>query len=121
MLSCFLSGVFYGGMAHAEDSRKRLPREDVVEVPAIDKGLCVSNVFQTNMVLQRDKPVAIWGWAGAGERVAVSFAGQAAETTAGSDRSWKVALKPMTASSTPQVMTIQGTSPATSVSVVESH
>ena len=51
----------------------RMPREDVVDVPAIGEGLCVSNVFQTNMVLQRDKPISIWGWADAGEKVTVSF------------------------------------------------
>jgi len=28
------------------------------------------------MVLQRDRQLAIWGWADAGEEVAVSFAGQ---------------------------------------------
>ena len=37
-----------------------MPREDVVDVPAISEGLCVSNVFQTNMVLQRDKPIHVW-------------------------------------------------------------
>jgi sialate O-acetylesterase len=110
VLSCVLSGVFYCGIANAQDSQKKLPREDVVEVPAIGKGLCVSNVFQTNMVLQRDKPVAIWGWAGPGEKVTVSFAGQTADTTAGPDRSWKVALKPVPASSRPQVMLIKGKS-----------
>ncbi len=44
-----------------------MPREDVVDVPAIGEGLCVSNVFQTNMVLQRDKPIHVWGWAEPGE------------------------------------------------------
>jgi sialate O-acetylesterase len=108
MLSCVLLGLFCSGMASAQDGQKKLPREDVVEVPAIGKGLCLSNIFQTNMVLQRDKPVAIWGWADPGGKVTVSCAGQTADTTAGSDRSWKVTLKPMPASSTPQVMVIQG-------------
>jgi sialate O-acetylesterase len=35
-----------------------MPHADVVDVPAIQNGLCVSNVFQSNMVLQRDKPIA---------------------------------------------------------------
>jgi len=85
-----------------------MPREDVVEIPAIGEGLCVSNVFQTNMVLQRNKPVTIWGWADSGETVTVSFAGQTAETAAKADRSWKVTLEAMAANSTPQVMTIEG-------------
>ena len=42
---------------------QQMPREDVVEFPAIGEGLCVSNAFQSNMVLQRDKPIVVWGWA----------------------------------------------------------
>lgn len=34
-----------------------MPREDVIDVPAVGDGLCVSNVLQSNMVLQRDKPI----------------------------------------------------------------
>ena len=45
---------------------QRMPRENVVHVAAIQDGLCVSNVFQSNMVLQRDKPIKVWGWADSG-------------------------------------------------------
>lgn len=110
VLSCLLSGLFCCGTANAQNSQKELPREDVVEVPAIGKDLCVSNVFQTNMVLQRTKPVAIWGWAKRGEKVTVSFAGQTVDATGGADRSWKVTLKGMPANSTPRAMTIKGKS-----------
>ncbi|HUT57856.1 MAG TPA: sialate O-acetylesterase [Phycisphaerae bacterium] len=85
-----------------------MPREDVVEVPAIGKGLCVSNVFQMNMVLQRDKPVTVWGWAAPGEKVAVAFAGKKAEAEAGKDRAWRVTLEAMPANATPQTMTVKG-------------
>lgn len=85
-----------------------MPREDVIDVPAIGEGLCVSNVFQTNMVLQRDKPVNVWGWAEPGEAVTVSFAGQQVKAKAAADRSWQVALQPMPANSTPQTMTVKG-------------
>lgn len=54
---------------------QQMPREDVVDVPAIGEGLCVSNVFQSNMVLQRDKPISGWGWAESGEEVSVTFVG----------------------------------------------
>ena len=46
-----------------------LPKENVIDVPAIGEGLCVHNLFQSNMVLQRDKPISVWGWASPGERV----------------------------------------------------
>ena len=106
-LSCLIL-AFSCGIVHAQDRPAKMPRQDVVLVPAIGEGLCVSNVFQANMVLQRNKPVTVWGWADSGEKVTVSFAGQTAKTTAKSDRSWKVTLKAMPANSTPQVMTVKG-------------
>jgi len=106
---CLFLAVFSCGIVvHAQDNRGKMPREDVVRVPAIGEGLCVGNVFQSDMVLQRNKPVAVWGWADSGEKVTVSFAGQTAETTAKADRSWEVTLKAMPANSTPQVMTVNG-------------
>ena len=85
-----------------------MPKQDVVDVPAIGQGLCVSNVFQTNTVLQREKPLNIWGWAEPGEEVTVSFAGRQARAKAAADRSWQVTLQPMSANSTPQTLTVQG-------------
>ncbi|MDP6635245.1 MAG: sialate O-acetylesterase [Phycisphaerae bacterium] len=108
ILSCLLLILFAADAASAQDDPKKMPREDVVEVPAIGKGLCVSNVFQTNMVIQRDKPVSIWGWAAPGEKVTVSFATQQASAVAAKDRSWKVTLKPEPASWKPQVITVKG-------------
>lgn len=108
ILSYLVLAFFFCGIVHAQDREARMPHEDVVEIPAIGKGLCVSNIFQTNMVLQRNKPVTIWGWAAPGEKVTVSFAGQTAETTTKADRSWQVKLKVMSANSTPQVMTVKG-------------
>ncbi len=87
-----------------------MPREDVVDVPAIGEGLCVSNVFQTNMVLQWDKPINVWGWADPGEQVTVSFAGEQTSAKAGKDRAWKVTLSAVPASSNPQQMTVKGKS-----------
>ena len=39
-------------------------------------------LFTSNMVLQREKEVPVWGWAGPGEEIAVAFAGQNLRTTA---------------------------------------
>lgn len=88
--------------------KKEMPKEDVIDVPAMGPGLCVHNLFQSNMVLQRDKPVALWGWATAGEQITVSCAGQTQTATAGKDRAWKVMLTAMTANSQPQKLTVQG-------------
>ena len=85
-----------------------MPREDVVDVPAIGEGLCVSNVFQTNMVLQRDKPIHVWGWAEPGEQVTVTFAGEQASAKAGKDRAWKVTLPAVPAQQQPAADDGQG-------------
>ena len=89
-------------------NRNRMPRENVVEIPAVGEGLCVSNLFQSNMVLQRDKPVHIWGWADVGEQVSVSFGETEVTATAAADRSWKVSLPAMSTSSRPQTLRVKG-------------
>ncbi len=109
-MSCVMILVISASGANAAETPKNMPKQDVVGFPAIAPGLCVSNAFQTNMVLQRDKPLKIWGWAVSGEKVTVSFAGQEESATAGADRSWLVTLKPMPANATPQTMTVKGTS-----------
>jgi len=91
----------------AQDSAQQMPREDVVEVQAIGEGLCVSNVFQSDMVLQRDKPISIWGWADTGEQVIVSFGGNDQTITAAEDRTWKVTPPEIAANTEPQAMTIK--------------
>jgi sialate O-acetylesterase len=82
--------------------------KDRVDVPAIGEGFCLHNLFQSNMVIQRDKPVKIWGWAAPGEKVRVTLAGKQRSATAGKDRSWKVALPPMKASSKPLEIIVKG-------------
>ncbi|MEO0474732.1 MAG: hypothetical protein AAF085_02005 [Planctomycetota bacterium] len=96
--------------AQAQDKPALVRGEDFIEVRAIGDGLCVSNVFQSNMVLQRDKPIAIWGWAKAGEMVTVTFAGNEASTTAGDDRAWRVELPAVPANDEPQSLGVRSKS-----------
>lgn len=90
--------------------KQKLPKQDVVDVPAIGDGLCVSNVFQSNMVLQRDKPIRIWGWAAPREPIAVTFGDARGATFAGDDRAWLVTLPAQPANATPQQLVVQGLS-----------
>lgn len=85
-----------------------MPKADVIEVPAIGEGLCVNNLFQSNMVIQRDKPISIWGWAVPGEKVSVSLGGTSQEATAGKDRAWKVTFPAIPANRQPQSITVKG-------------
>ena len=65
-------------------------------------------VFTQHLVLQRDAAVLIWGWADAGENIAVEFAGQKKNATAGADGKWKLQLAPMPASDAPRELKITG-------------
>lgn len=89
---------------------QKMPKEDVIEVPAIGEGLCVSNVFQSNMVLQRDKPIRIWGWTMPGEMVTVSFGDNQASATADENRYWSVELPAVAANREPQTLTVKSKS-----------
>jgi len=62
--------------------------------------------FSDHMVLQREKVIPVWGWAKAGEKVTVTFAGQEKTTVAGDDGKWQVQLDPMPASDEPRDMVL---------------
>lgn len=89
-----------------EAQDKPVKGENLIEVPAIGEGLCVHNLFQSNMVIQRDKPIKVWGWAAPGKKVTVTFAGASASATAAEDRSWAVTLPAQEASSEPRAMAV---------------
>jgi len=69
-------------------------------------GIKLPNVLTSNMVLQRDQPVPIWGTALPSEPVSVSFAGQTKNAFAAEDGHWSVSLDPMPASFEPRTIRI---------------
>jgi len=60
--------------------------------------LVLPKILGHNMVLQQGVPVAIWGWADAGQEVVVKFKGQLKKTTADTKGGWKLYLNPLRAS-----------------------
>ncbi|MCH2208535.1 MAG: sialate O-acetylesterase [Lentisphaerales bacterium] len=66
----------------------------------------VSGIFTDDMILQRNKPVNVWGTADSNEEIQVSINGQLVKTKA-RDGKWKVTLKPMTAGG-PYTLKIDG-------------
>ncbi len=65
-------------------------------------------IFTDHMVLQRDKPIVIWGWADAGDKVSVTFGEESAEATAGGDAGrWEVTFPAREASAEPVTLTAQ--------------
>ena len=59
----------------------------------------VHHIFDSNIVLQRGKPIKVWGWADKGEAVTVEFDDQKVQTNADDEGTGAVKLKPMLASS----------------------
>lgn len=64
---------------------------------AVNADVSVPPCFSDHMVLQRDMAVPVWGSAGAGEAVTVTFRGQARNTVADANGKWTVRLDPLSA------------------------
>ncbi len=71
-------------------------------------SLTMPQVFGDHMVLQSGQSVPVWGWAGPGETVTVSFASQKKQATAANDGRWEVQLDPLTISAQPAELTVTG-------------
>ena len=65
-------------------------------------------IFADGMVLQRDQPIQVWGWAEQDATVTVTFAEHSANTTAGADGTWSVTLEPLAASAQGRELHVQG-------------
>jgi sialate O-acetylesterase len=77
-----------------------------------------ASLFQDHAVLQRDKPIQIWGTADAGEHLAVAFGGQTVSVTATGDGKWLATLDPQTANSEGADLIVAGKSVVTIHDVV---
>lgn len=54
-------------------------------------------LVRDSMVLQRDVPIRIWGWAGKGEKITIRFNNRSYRTTASAEGRWTASLSPMAA------------------------
>ncbi len=68
--------------------------------------ISLAPLFQQGGVLQREKPVPVWGHATAGSNVTVTFGGQTKSTTADAAGRWQVALDSMPADAAGRVLTV---------------
>ena len=71
----------------------------------------VHSLFQDHMVLQRDQPAPVWGWAQPGEVVTVEFAGQTKTASATADGKWLVKLDALPASAERRTLAVSVESP----------
>jgi len=91
ILGCILAAASTLGLALLLQAQVRLPA-----------------VIGDHMVVQQDKPVLVWGWAGKNEPVKVLFNGQERKTVAGADGRWRVVFDPLKAGGNPLEMTVRG-------------
>ncbi|MCJ7693540.1 MAG: sialate O-acetylesterase [Sedimentisphaerales bacterium] len=64
------------------------------------------HIISSGMVLQRQAPVPIWGWANPDEQITLTFAGKTFVTKAIKNGTWKLTLRPLEAGG-PYEMTIK--------------
>ena len=82
-------------------------------IPVISFGqVRLPKLISDGMVLQRDANVRIWGWASAGEKIAVQFIGSTYNTIADSNGEWEVMLPQLKAGG-PFVMQINASNSTT--------
>ncbi len=80
----------------------------LVSASVVDAAeLKLAAIFSDHMVLQQEKPVPVWGWADAGKKVTVSFAGQVKTTTADADGKWMLKLDALKASAKPRMLRVE--------------
>ena len=68
--------------------------------------LKLGSLFQDHMVIQRGKPVPVWGWTDPGQEITVKMGTQQATGKSDDKGYWKVELPAMEANATGQAMTV---------------
>ena len=53
-------------------------------------NVTLPKIFGDNMVLQRNKPISIWGWASPGEKLTVQFNRQTKQSKADKTGKWQL-------------------------------
>lgn len=81
-------------------------------------ALRLPTMFSDHGVLQREKPIPVWGWSAPDANVSVSFRGAQAVATAGRDGRWRATLPAMPASATPSDLVVRSGHEAVTVSDV---
>ncbi len=70
----------------------------------------LARIFSDHVVLQRQKPIPVWGWANQGETVSVSLSGQNKTARADAAGKWTVVFAPMEAAGVPLELKVSSTS-----------
>lgn len=101
--------TFHGGVARMVKAGLILLALAVASPFDIRAEIAVSGLFSDGLILQRDKPMNVWGSGSPGERVRVQFHGQSVETTTNASGRWQVVLSAEPASTEPSELVVAGT------------
>jgi sialate O-acetylesterase len=102
----------------SQTNRRALPRRATLQtmllaslmsclIPTAVADVRLPHLLSDNMVLQRDLPIPVWGWANPNEKVTVRLGKSSASATAGADGQWSVKLPKLPAGG-PYQMTVAG-------------
>lgn len=78
----------------------------LVSYPAYSQ-LRLAEYWQSGMVIQRDQPIHIWGWASPGALIWLRLGEEPHQTRAKADSSWLVTFPARSASVKPETLTVQ--------------
>ncbi len=73
----------------------------------LGKDLSLANTFSDGIVLQREKPINVWGHANPEQPVTLKFGEETKTTKSNSKGQWSIKIGPLMASSEPRAMTIK--------------
>lgn len=80
----------------------------IVTLGTLRAEVTLAPIFSDHAVLQRGKPIPIWGWADPGEKITVKFVGNTQRTQGGSDGKWRVDLPALEADAKGQNLSVSG-------------
>ncbi|MEH6406395.1 MAG: sialate O-acetylesterase [Leeuwenhoekiella sp.] len=74
---------------------------------SVEAQIKLPKLIADGMVLQRDTPIKIWGWATPQEAIVINFANKSYKTVADNDGNWQIKIKPTQAGG-PYKMRVKG-------------
>ncbi len=95
-------------MNHVTLSRSILLVSLALSIPAARADVKLPRILSSHMVLQRDRPIHLWGWSQPGEKVSATLNGATQSTTGDQLGTWSLYLPPQSAGG-PFQLTVAGT------------
>src|SRR4051812_8236499 len=108
VLLCAMLAFMLAG-CHKDAPNFNIPGEKPTDGAVTSERLTVSSMLQNNMVIQRNKPLQIWGGTKAGSEVTITLSWTALKYTAvaATNGKWSVTIPVGEAKNTPQTISVK--------------